>query len=85
MKSVQTTTSAVASVKSENSSIELNEAKMELNYENKAVTKMNGSNFEPSQNQVHIQVRIIVSFNDLLSHPTFPVCHIRYVSLTYSK
>ena len=33
---------------------------------------MNGSNFEPSQNQMHMLARVIVSFHDFLSHLTIP-------------
>ena len=37
--------------------------------------KMNGSNFEPSQNQKHMLARDIVSIDDFLSHLTIPpVC-----------
>ena len=34
--------------------------------------KMSGSNFEPSQNQMHMLARDMVSFDDLFSHITIP-------------
>ena len=33
---------------------------------------MNGSNFEPSQNQMHMLARVIVPFDDFLRHLTIP-------------
>ena len=41
-----------------------------LRGENKA--KMSGSNFEPSQNQMHMLARVMVSFDDFLSQLTIP-------------
>ena len=35
--------------------------------------KMSGSNFEPSQNQMHMLARVIVSPDDFLSHLKVPV------------
>ena len=34
--------------------------------------EMNGSNFEPSQNQMHMLARVIVPFDDFLRHLTIP-------------
>jgi len=36
------------------------------------VTKINDSNFESSQNQMHMLARVIVSFENFLSHLTLP-------------
>ena len=38
----------------------------------------NDSNFEPSQNQMHMLVRVIVSFDDFLSRLTIPPVWLNY-------
>ena len=43
--------------------------------ETKKKEKMSGSNGEPSQNQIHMLVRVMVSFDDFLSHLTIPPVH----------
>ena len=46
------------------------------------VTKINDSNFESSQNQMHMLARVIVSFENFLSHLTLPpVIESAYISL----
>ena len=40
---------------------------------------MNGSNFEPSQNQMHMLARDIVSIDDFLSHLTI----LPYIDLVF--
>ena len=41
--------------------------------------KMNGLNFEPSQNQMHMLSRVISSFDDFLSHLTIPPVWIKLI------
>ena len=41
-------------------------------FEQEIREKMNGSNFEPSQNQMHMLARDFVSIDDFLSHLTIP-------------